>query len=388
LKLIPYGRQNISQEDIDSVIDVLRSDFLTQGPKVPEFEKSLVNYCKSSYAIALNSATSALHISCLTLGLGKGDWLWTSANTFPASANCAIYCGAKVDFIDINPNTYNLCTNELEKKLIEAEKNGTLPKIVVAVHFAGQSCDMAKIYALSKKYNFNIIEDASHAIGGKYNNKLIGSCLYSDITVFSFHPVKIITSGEGGMALTNDKVLAEKIELLRSHGITRDANKMVGVPDGPWFYQQIDLGFNYRMTDIQATLGISQMNKIDEFVAIRHDIAMKYDESLNGLPLILPMQEKFNYSSFHLYPIKINLDKIGKSLSDVFESMRNSGIGVNKHYIPVYRHPFFANLGFREDYCQEAKRYYEQSISLPIFPGLNLKQQTKVIDSLKKAISL
>ena len=385
--MIPYGRQNISQEDIDSVIDVLRSDFLTQGPKVPEFEKIISNYCKSSYAVALNSATSALHISCLALGLGKGDWLWTSPNTFVASVNCAIYCGAKVDFVDINQNTYNLCPNELEKKLIKAEKDGTLPKIVVAVHFAGQSCDMTKICALSKKYNFKIIEDASHAIGGKYNNKLIGNCLYSDITVFSFHPVKIITSGEGGMALTNDKVLAEKISLLRSHGITRDTNKMIGVPDGPWFYQQIDLGFNYRMTDIQASLGISQMNKIDDFIATRHNIALKYDESLNDLPLILPMQEKFNYSSFHLYPIKINLDKIGKSLLDVFESMQNSGIGVNKHYIPAYRHPFFSHFGFRDDYCKEAKRYYEQSISLPIYPGLNLMQQTKVIDSLKKAIS-
>lgn len=386
--MIPYGRQNISKEDINSVIDVLRSDFLTQGPKVPEFEKIISSYCNSNYAVALNSATSALHISCLALGLGRDDWLWTSPNTFVASANCAIYCGAKVDFVDINPNTYNLCPIELEKKLIQAEKNGALPKIVVAVHFAGQSCDMTKIFKLGKKYKFKIIEDASHAIGAKYNNKLIGNCLYSDITVFSFHPVKIITSGEGGMALTNDKGLAEKIALLRSHGITRDANKMIGVSDGPWFYQQIDLGFNYRMTDIQASLGISQMNKIDEFIAARHNIAMKYYESLNDLPLILPMQEKFNYSSFHLYPIKINLDKIGKSLSDVYESMRNLGIGVNKHYIPVYRHPFFANFGFSEDYCQEAKRYYDQSISLPIFPGLNLKQQTKVIDSLKKAISL
>ena len=386
--MIPYGRQNISQKDIDSVIDVLRSDFLTQGPKVPEFEKCIASYCKSNYAVALNSATSALHISCLALGLGKGDWLWTSAITFAASANCAIYCGAKVDFIDIDANTYNLCPTELEKKLIKADKTGALPKVVIAVHFSGQSCDMSKIYELSKKYNFKIIEDASHVIGAKYKNELIGNCLYSDITVFSFHPVKIITSGEGGMALTNNKVLAEKISLLRSHGITRDIKKMIGKVDGPWFYQQIDLGFNYRMTDIQAALGISQMKKIDEFVAIRHDIAMKYNKSLNDLPLTLPMQEKYNYSSFHLYSIKINFDKIEKSLVEVFDSMRNSGIGVNKHYIPVYRHPFFANFGFTKDYCKEATKYYEQSISLPIYPGLTSKQQSKVINSLKKAIDI
>jgi UDP-4-amino-4,6-dideoxy-N-acetyl-beta-L-altrosamine transaminase len=339
--MIPYGRQDITQVDIDAVVAVLQSDFLTQGPKVPLFEQAIANKVDAKHALAVNSATSALHIACMALGLGQGDWLWTTPITFVASANCGLYCGAQIDFVDIDPRTYNLCPKALEVKLVSAERDGKLPKVLVAVHLCGQPCDMAAINALGKKYGFKIIEDASHAIGGKYKGEFIGSGRYSDITVFSFHPVKIITTAEGGMALTNNAELANKMALLRSHGITRDVAQMTHSPDGPWYYQQIDLGFNYRMTDLQAALGLSQMARLDQYVARRHELATRYDTLLADLPLVRPCQHPEGYSGLHLYVIRMKLDQIAKTHLQVFEALRESGIAVNLHYIPVHIHPYY-----------------------------------------------
>ena len=302
---IPYGRQDISEADIQAVVDVLRSDWLTQGPAVPRFERSIAQYCGAEHALAMNSATSALHVACLALGLGPGDWLWTSPNTFVASANCGLYCGAQIDFVDIDSRTYNMSVTALEEKLIAAEHQGKLPKIVIPVHFAGQSCEMKSMRVLADRYGFKIIEDASHAIGGKYLGEPIGNCRYSDITVFSFHPVKIITTGEGGMALTNNAQVANQMALLRSHGITRDPAQMTHEADGPWYYQQIALGYNYRMTDIQAALGASQLTRLNEFIQRRRTLAAQYDEALRSLPIIIPWQHPDTCSAFHLYPIRI-----------------------------------------------------------------------------------
>ena len=320
--MIPYGKQNINQADIDSVVNVLQSDFLTQGPQVPLFEKTVAGYCGAEFGVAVNSATSALHIACLALDLGKGDYLWTSPNSFVASANCGLYCGAKVDFVDIDQKTYNLSAVKLEQKLIQAKKENRLPKIVIPIHFAGQSCDMKKIHSLSQEYDFKIIEDASHAIGGKYLDKPIGGCQYSDITVFSFHPVKIITTAEGGLATTNSKELAEKMQLYRSHGITRDESLMTNKPDGDWYYQQVDLGFNYRMTELQAALGVSQIQRLDEFVSKRHILQERYSSLLNGLPILKPYQDKDSYSALHLYPIFSDMtfeqqDKVRNTLKNI-----------------------------------------------------------------------
>jgi len=386
--MIPYGRQDITQTDIDAVIEVLRSDYLTQGPMVPRFEQTVSQYCGAYHAVAVNSATSALHIACLSLGLGTGDWLWTSPITFVASANCGLYCGAKVDFVDIDPRTYNLCPQALERKLIVAEREGRLPKIVVPVHLCGQPCDMQAIHALSQKYGFKIIEDASHAVGGKYKGEPIGNCLYSDITVFSFHPVKIITTGEGGMALTNDTILAERMALLRSHGITRDPAQMTHAPDGPWYYQQIDLGFNYRMTDIHAALGISQMERLDDYVTRRHALAQRYDERLADLPVTTPWQHPDSYSGLHLYVIRLHLDKINATHRQVFEALREQGIGVNLHYIPIYQQPYYQAMGFQQGYCPEAEQYYAEAISLPMYPTMGETQQNHVVDSLKCSLHL
>lgn len=384
--MIPYGRQDISDADIQAVVDVLRSDCLTQGPAVPSFEKSISDYCGAQHAVAANSATSALHVACLALGVGPGDCVWTSPITFVASANCALYCGAHVDFVDIDPRTYNLSVQHLEKKLVEAEKSGCLPKVVIPVHMCGQPCDMASIHALSQQYGFKIIEDASHAIGGKYRGDPIGNCRYSDITVFSFHPVKIITTAEGGMALTNDRCFAETMRLLRSHGITRDADQMTRAPDGPWYYQQLALGFNYRMTDIQAALGLSQMKRLDEFVSKRHRISDNYDQLLTGLPVTAPWHQPDNYSGQHLYVIRLNLLAIRKSHREVFDSMRESGIGVNLHYIPVYRQPYYEAIGFKAADYPESEKYYADAISLPMYPGLTNEMQNRVCDALKASL--
>lgn len=385
--MIPYGRQEITQADIDAVIGVLQSDFLTQGPMVPRFEQAIADGCGAKYAVAVNSATSALHLSCLALGLGPGDRLWTTPITFVASANCGLYCGAQVDFVDIDSRTYNLCPQALERKLVAAETAGTLPKIVVAVHLCGQPCEMEAIHRLSQRFGFKIIEDASHAIGGKYQGEPIGNGHYSDITVFSFHPVKIITTAEGGMALTNDAELAEKMGLLRSHGITRDPALMTHAADGPWYYQQIELGFNYRMTDLQAALGISQMQRLDQYVTRRHQIAQRYNNLLAALPVVTPWQHPDGYSGLHLYVIRLQLKKIGRTHRQVFENLREQEIGVNLHYIPVHTQPYYQRMGFKPGDYLEAERYYAEAISLPMYPTMTEAQQDQVIAALRGALS-
>ena len=383
---MPYGRQDIVQADIDAVAEVLRSDFLTQGPAVPMFEKAVADHCGAQRAVAVNSATSALHIACLALGVGPGDIVWTSPITFVASANCARYCGADVDFVDIDPVTYNLSAASLAEKLELAATIGKLPKVVIPVHLCGQPCEMDDIHALSKKYGFRVIEDASHAIGGRYKAEPIGNCRYSDITIFSFHPVKIITTGEGGMALTNDLALADHMVRLRSHGITRDPAEMTHVPDGPWYYQQIELGFNYRMTDIQAALGISQMKRLDELVAKRHELANNYERLLSGCPVTTPAQHVDSYSGLHLYVIRLDLAAMNVSHREVFERLRVAGIGVNLHYIPVYHHPYYARLGCNAADFPEAERYYAEAISLPMYPALTGEQQQEVVKRLTTPI--
>lgn len=386
MTMIPYGQQEITQTDIEAVVAVLQSDFLTQGPAVPAFEIAVSKYCDARHAVAVNSATSALHIACLALGVVKGDVVWTSPITFVASANCALYCEATVDFVDIDPNTYNMSVYSLEEKLLEAEKLGKLPKVVIPVHLCGQACDMFRIYQLSQKYGFKIIEDASHAIGGKYKGEPVGNCRYSDITVFSFHPVKIITTAEGGMALTNCSQLANKMSLLRSHGITRDPSQMTHEADGPWYYQQIELGYNYRMTELQAALGVSQITRLDEYVVRRHNLARRYNELLADLPVTLPWQHLENFSSFHLYPICLQLSKIAKTHRQVFESLREKGIGVNLHYIPVYSQPYFLRMGFKPDGFPNAQSYYQAAISLPIYQSLSDIQQDLVIATLRQVL--
>lgn len=386
--MIPYGRQDINQADIDAVVEVLRSDYLTQGPVVPAFEQAVATRVGARHAIAVNSATSALHIACLSLEVGPGDVVWTSPITFVASANCARYCGAEVDFVDIDPRTYNMSTVRLTEKLAQAKASGKLPKVVIPVHLCGQSCDMAGIYELSQQYGFRIIEDASHAIGGKYRGEPIGNCRYSDITVFSFHPVKIITTCEGGMALTNDAKVAKRLRLLRSHGITSDAADMhPRAPEELWNYQQIALGFNYRMTEIHAALGLSQLRRLDEFVTKRHTIAKRYDEVLSNIPIVTPWQHADSYSSLHLYPIRLKLAEINKTHRQVYETLIATGIFVNLHYIPVYRQPYYENLGFRKGLCPEAECYYAETISLPMYPGLTEEQQDEVVTALNFAIA-
>jgi UDP-4-amino-4,6-dideoxy-N-acetyl-beta-L-altrosamine transaminase len=387
MSTIPYGRQDVNQDDIDAVVAVLRSDFLTQGPVVPAFEKAVADYSGVQHAVAVNSATSALHIACLALGVGKGDSVWTTPITFVASANCALYCGATVDFVDIDPRTYNLSFERLAEKLAMAEESGNLPKVVIPVHLCGQPCDMVGVHALSQQYGFKIIEDASHAIGGKYKDEPIGNCRYSDITVFSFHPVKIITTGEGGMAVTNDATLGKKMCLLRSHGISSSAPDMHPRPvQEIWNYQQIDLGFNYRMTDIQAALGRSQMKRLDEFVTKRHAIAKRYEQLLSSLPVLTPWQHKDSYSGYHLYVIRLKLDEISKTQQQVHVALLKNGVGVNLHYIPVYLQPYYNNLGFEERYCYEAELYFYEVITLPMFPALTEKIQSRVIDVLKECL--
>lgn len=377
--MIPYGRHDITQDDVDAVVEVLRSDFLTQGPMVPRFEQTVANHVGAKHAVAVNSATSALHIACLALGLGSGDILWTSPVTFVASANCGLYCGAKVDFVDIDPRTYNMSPAALQVKLEEAERTGCLPKIVIPVHLCGQPCDMAAIHALSQRYGFKIIEDASHAIGGKYRDEFIGSCRYSDITIFSFHPVKIVTTAEGGMALTNSDSLASKMELLRSHGITRDADRMTRETDGAWYYQQIDLGFNYRMTELQAALGVSQMDRLDHYVARRHQLAARYDQLLREAPVKLPWQHPDGYSGLHLYVIRLDETRTAIGRRQAFDALRASGIGVNVHYIPVHTQPYYQAQGFSPEDFPESLRYYETAISLPLFQTMTEWQQDQVV---------
>ena len=382
--MIPYGRQDITQADIDAVVEVLRSDFLTQGPVVPMFEQAVATYCGAQHAVAVNSATSALHIACLALNLGPDDWLWTSPITFVASANCGLYCGAQVDFVDIDPRTYNLCPQALERKLVAAEREGRLPKVIIPVHLCGQPCDMRAIHVLAQRFGFKVIEDASHAIGGKYQGESIGSCRYSDITVFSFHPVKIITSGEGGMATTNDETLDQKMKLLRSHGITRDPALMTHVADGPWYYQQVDLGWNYRMTDIHAALGLSQMTRLEPYIVRRHLIADCYDEAFETASVKSPLRQTDRYSALHLYVIQVGPRCSHK---DTFARLRELSIGVNLHYIPVHLQPYYRRFGFSEGDFPNAESYYHRAISLPIYPSLSSAQQDQVITAVQEATS-
>jgi len=383
---IPYGRQDISAADIQAVIDILQSDWLTQGPTIPKFEQAVAEYCGVQYAVAVSSATAALHIACLAAGLEPGDWSWTSPNTFVASANCARYCGANVDFIDIDSETYNLSIAELAWQLEVARRHQRLPKVIIPVHFSGQSCEMEAVAQLARDYHFTTIEDASHAIGGQYRGRPIGCCAYSDMTVFSFHPVKIITTGEGGMVLTNRTDLYEKLIRLRSHGITRDPSLMRGPSDGPWYYQQLELGLNYRITDLQAALGFSQLQRLDEFVARRRFLAERYNQLLHPLPLKLPYQHPETNSSWHLYVIQLAEPTLISRHRQIFEALRQSEIGVNLHYIPVHMQPYYQNLGFSSKSFPVAEQYYQRAISLPLYYGLTEAAQDRVITTLKEVL--
>jgi UDP-4-amino-4,6-dideoxy-N-acetyl-beta-L-altrosamine transaminase len=383
--MIPYGRQHISDDDVDAVVAVLRSDFLTQGPGVPAFEQAIASYCGATQAVAVNSATSALHVACLALGAGVGDWVWTSPVTFVASANCALYCGAQVDFVDIDRRTWCLSAEQLSGRLARAEREGRLPKIVIAVHLTGQPCDMAAIDALRRRYGFKVIEDASQALGARYRDEQVGNCRFSDITVFSFHPVKSITTAEGGVATTNDAALAERMARLRTHGITRDPAAMIHPSEGPWYYEQLELGFNYRLTDLHAALGVSQLRRLDSFIAERHMIAHRYDDALGEVPVTTPWQAPDVYSARHLYVVRLHRPAVRRTHREVFETMRASGIGVNLHYIPVYRQPYYARFGFDVAAFPEAEAYYAEAISLPIFPGLTALQQDQVVAALRSA---
>ncbi|WP_138381365.1 UDP-4-amino-4,6-dideoxy-N-acetyl-beta-L-altrosamine transaminase [Luteithermobacter gelatinilyticus] len=386
--MIPYGRQDITAEDIARVGEILNSDFLTQGPAVPAFEKAMTEQCGTRHAMAVNSATSALHLACRALGVGAGDVVWTSPITFVATANVARMCGAEVDFVDIDPDTANMSVPALAEKLSRTAKmGGRLPKVVMPVHFGGQSCDMAALATLAQEYEFAVIEDASHAVGGRYRDRPVGACAYSDITVFSFHPVKIITTGEGGMALTNRDDLAEKMTLLRSHGVTRDPAQMTGKSDGPWYYEQVDLGYNYRMTDVQAALGLSQLARLEDYVRRRHVLAARYDVAFRDLPLAPLRQDSDVYSAYHLYVVRLDLDQIGKSRRAVFERLKERGIGVNVHYIPVHTQPYYRALGFEQGDFPLAEAYYARAITLPLYPALTEEAQDKVIRSVKDAIS-
>lgn len=386
--MIPYGRQDISREDIQAVVEVLESDFLTQGPAVPKFEHALCEATGANHALVINNATAALHLACRALDLGPGDTLWTTPITFVASANCALYCGAKVDFVDIDPATFNMSVDALQRKLEQAELDGCLPKIVVPVHLCGLPCDMERINELAQKYGFSVIEDASHAIGAQYKDQAIGNCQYSQITVFSFHPVKIITTGEGGAALTNSAKLAEKMELLRSHGITRDSERMTQNPDGPWYYQQVELGYNYRMTDIQAALGHSQLGRLGKYVDRRNIIASRYDDELSTLPINAQLRPSNCRSAMHLYVIRLNMLDSKKTHGEVFNRLRDADIACNLHYIPVHLQPYYQRMGFQTGDFPEAESYYNEVISLPMFPTLTQEQQDHVIKTLRQTWSL
>ena len=384
--MIPYGQQSIVDNDIEAVVEVLKSDFITQGPNVPAFESAVAEYCGAKHSVAVNSATSALHLACKVLGVGQGDIVWTSPISFVASANCALYCGADVDFVDIERDTGNMSVSALSRKLADAQEKKRLPNVIIPVHFAGQSCDMASIYALAKQYDISVIEDASHAIGASYQGQKVGDCQFSDITVFSFHPVKIITTAEGGLATTNDAGLASKLALLRSHGVTREPELMENEAEGGWYYEQIDLGFNYRMTDIQAALGRSQMGRLDELVTRRNELAKRYDQELAGFKTIQPLRINDDcYSSFHLYVIRLSSDaKIGRA--KLFAALREDGIGVNVHYKPIHTQPYYEKLGFQPEDFEHSVDFYSGIISIPLHPHLSEDQLSYIVDCLKKYV--
>lgn len=383
---IPYGRQSITDADILSVVDVLRSDWLTQGPIISQFESELARYCNAAHAVAAMNATAALHLACLALGVQKGDIVWTSPNTFLASANCVRFCGADIDFVDICSKTYNMSIVKLEEKLMEAKRLNKLPKAIIPVHFAGQSCDMRAIRALADKYDFKIIEDASHAVGGRYLDEPVGNCQFSDITIFSFHPVKIMTTGEGGALLTNDKMLADKVKLLRSHGMTRDEKLMMSPSEGGWYYQQVKLGFNYRITDLQCALGLSQIKRVDEFVKKRNTLVMRYNDKLKDLPLILPFVNSDCYSAYHLYVVQLDSNEALKKRKEVFDYLLANNIGVNVHYIPVHLQPYYQQFGFKLGDFPNAEIYYQHAITLPLYYDLREEDQDYVITKLKEIL--
>lgn len=385
--MIPYGRQDITEDDLAAVRDVLTSDFLTQGPRVPEFEACVAGAVGAAHGVAANSATSALHIACMALGLGPGDWLWTVPNTFVASANVGIYCGAQVDFVDIDPDSFNMCPDALATKLAEADAVGRLPKVLIPVHLTGQSADMERIGALAKRYGVRVVEDASHAIGATFAGQPVGVCNHSDITVFSFHPVKIVTTAEGGVAVTQDADLAARMRRAASHGITRDPELMTHASDGPWYYQQIELGYNYRMTELQAALGISQMQRLHDYVDRRAAHARAYDDALAALPLELPWQDPRSRSAWHLYVIRLNLDEIGLSHRAVFEELRAAGLGVNLHYIPVHTQPYYRGFGFSEGDFPNAEAYYARAISIPLFATMTVAQRDEVVNTLTQTLT-
>ena len=385
IKMIPYGKQEITQSDIDAVVEALKSPLITQGPKAQEFEEKVANKVGAQFGVSFNSATSALHCAALALGLGKGDYLWTTPNSFVASANCGIYCGAKVDFVDINPQTYNLDAEKLEKKLKSTPKH-RLPKVLVAVHFAGQSCDMESIRTLSRIYQFKVIEDASHALGGSYGEFPIGCCKFSDITIFSFHAVKIITSAECGMETTNSPKLAKKMQMLKSHGITKDSADLKRKTQGAWYYEQQMLGFNYRLSELHAALGISQLARLEDYVRTRNALVKTYNENLRDLELITPFVASYNYSAFHLYVIVLT-PKSGIKRKELFAKLQNAGIGVQVHYIPIHLQPFYKKFGFKKGDFKIAESYYKNAISLPLFPTLSEQEQQKVIAILRENVA-
>lgn len=387
MKKIPYGRQSLDESDIQAVTNVLRSDWLTQGPAVPEFEEAIRAYTGAPFATAVSNASVGLHLACLVLGVKPGDPVWTSPNTFLASANGARYCGAKIDFVDIDSKTYNLSPEHLELKLKQAEKNGVLPRVVIPVHFAGQPCGMEKIYQLSQKYGFAIVEDAAHAIGAEYKGEKIGTCTYSDATVFSFHPVKVMTTAEGGLIATKRKDLDDKLKILRTHGITRETGLMNKQSEGPWYYQQIDLGYNYRMSDIHAALGTSQLKRLDQFLKRRRELATNYFHALEGLPLQLPWQHAETLSAWHLYAVCLKLPKIKKTRLEVYEELHRANVGVQIHYIPVHRQPYYSQFGFKVGDFPNAEKYYEATLSLPLFPAMTDEEQNYVIKTLKEILS-
>ena len=384
--MIPYGRQSISEADIEAVAEVLRSDFLTQGPVVPAFEDAVAAVCGARFGIAMNSATSALHVACLALGVGPGDSVWTSPLTLVASSNAALYCGADVDFVDVDERTYNMCPVRLTEKLERAAESGSLPKVIIPVHLTGQSCDMTAIHAAASRYGVRIIEDASHAIGASYRSEPVGNCRFCDIAIFSFHPVKIVTTGEGGMAMTNDPELAELMRLDRSHGITRDPAKLQDDDVGAWYYEQQRLGFNYRMTDIAAALGLSQLTRIKEFIGRRREIAAAYDAAFADVPVKTPWQHPDANSAWHLYVVRIDRSRTSRSHREVFDALRDAGVGVNLHYVPVYRQPYYRELGFGQGHCPNAELYYAEAISLPMYPSMTNEEQQQVIGAVAEAV--
>ena len=386
MSAIPYARQSVNQDDIDAVVQVLRSDWLTQGPAIARFEEAVAAYCGARHAIAVSSGTAALHLGCLALGLGPGDLLWTSPNSFVASANCARYCGAQVDFVDIDPRSGNMSVAALEEKLARAQRAGRLPKVLVPVHFGGQSCDMQSIGALAARHGIRVLEDASHAAGAEYRSARVGACPHSDIAVFSFHPVKVMTTGEGGMLLTNDDTLARQLRLLRTHGITRDAHDLSAASEGPWYYEQVALGYNCRMTDFQAALGTSQLGRLDEFLARRRELVRRYDAALQRLPLATPFQDPAGRSAWHLYVIRLELEALGVTRRIVFERMRAAGILVNVHYIPVHLQPYYRALGFKPGDFPESERHYARAISLPLFFDLTHADLDRVAATLRESL--